>query len=131
MDKKDIAKRKLDLLMRSIERVGKIGETLEELKAAAFEVLLLNHGSERSRWDVDHVVFATKVFTTKQSSDYAFLPKFKISLSKATKTTRVYIDTKTKTKRHQRQINDEIRYVFYAVNKNQNRYARKRRRKAA
>lgn len=35
MDKKDIAKRKLDLLMRSIERVGKIGETLEELKATA------------------------------------------------------------------------------------------------
>ena len=68
MDKKDIAKRKLDLLMRSIERVGKIGETLEELKAAAFEVLLLNHGSERSRWGVDHVAFATKVFTTKQSS---------------------------------------------------------------
>ena len=44
---------------------------------------------------------------------------------------RVYIGTKTKTKRHQRQINDEIRYVFYVANKNRNRYARKRHRKAA
>ena len=36
--------------MRSIERAGKIDETLEELKAAAFEVLLLNPGCEQSDW---------------------------------------------------------------------------------
>ena len=128
MTKEDIALRKLDTLMRA---VSKQDETLDELKAAAFEVLLLNHGSERSRWGVDHVVFVTKVFTTKQSSDYAFLSKFKISLSKATKTTRVYIGTKTRTKRHQREINDKIKGVFSTRNKNRNRYARKRHRKAA
>lgn len=44
---------------------------------------------------------------------------------------RVYIGTKTEIKRHQREINDKIKGVFTTRNKNQNRYARKRRRKAA
>ena len=102
-----------------------------EALIAVAERSYLYHWKKRSRWGVDHVVFVTKVFTTKQSSDYAFLSKFKISLSKATKTTWVYIGTKTRTKRHQREINDKIKGVFSTRNKNRNRYARKRHRKAA
>lgn len=47
MTKEDIALRKLDTLMRA---VSKQDETLDELKDAAFEVLLLNPGSEQSDW---------------------------------------------------------------------------------
>lgn len=47
MTREDIALRKLDTLMRA---VSKQDETLDELKDAAFEVLLLNHGSEQSDW---------------------------------------------------------------------------------
>ncbi len=50
MTKENIALRKLDLLMRSINEVNRQDETLEELKAAAFEVLLLHPGSEQSDW---------------------------------------------------------------------------------
>lgn len=49
--KEDIALRKLDLLMRSINKAQQeTDDTLEELKAAAFEVLRLNPGCEQSDW---------------------------------------------------------------------------------
>lgn len=48
--KEDIALQKLDLLMRSISEAGQESDTLDELKAAAFEVLLLNPGSEQGDW---------------------------------------------------------------------------------
>ena len=49
-NKEDIALQKLDLLMRSIEKAKQESDTLEELKAAAFEVLRLNPGCEQSDW---------------------------------------------------------------------------------
>ena len=50
-NKEDIALQKLDLLMRSIEKAKQENdETLDELKAAAFEVLRLNPGCEQSDW---------------------------------------------------------------------------------
>lgn len=51
MTDKDIAKQKFDLLMRSIEKAKQENdETLDELKAAAFEVLLLHPGSSHDEW---------------------------------------------------------------------------------
>lgn len=51
MTKEEIALNKLDILMRSISEAEQQSETLEELKAAAFEVLLLHPGSTPQEWD--------------------------------------------------------------------------------
>lgn len=50
MNKEDIAFRKMALLMKAVTTANEQDETLEELKAAAFEVLLLNPGCEQSDW---------------------------------------------------------------------------------
>lgn len=51
MNDKDIAQRKYEMLKRAIEQARKQKDTLDELKAAAFEVLLLNPGSDRDDWE--------------------------------------------------------------------------------
>lgn len=48
MRERNDAPGRMETLMRSIEMAGGMDETLDELKAAAFEVLLLNPGSEQS-----------------------------------------------------------------------------------
>lgn len=48
--KEDIAFRKMALLMNAAKQANEQDETLEELKAAAFEVLRLNPGCEQSDW---------------------------------------------------------------------------------
>jgi len=50
MSKEDIAFRKLSMLMKAVTEADEQDDTLEELKAAAFEVLLLNPGSEQGDW---------------------------------------------------------------------------------
>ena len=50
MDKEGIAFRKMALLMKAASQVNRQDEALDELKAAAFEVLLLHPGIERSQW---------------------------------------------------------------------------------
>lgn len=52
MSKEDIAFRKLSLLMKAVTEANEqeTDDTLEELKAAAFEVLRLNPGCEQSDW---------------------------------------------------------------------------------
>lgn len=49
-NKEDIAFRKLSLLMKAVTEANEQDETLDELKSAAFEVLLLNPGCEQSDW---------------------------------------------------------------------------------
>ena len=48
--KEDIAFRKLSMLMKAVTGANEQDDTLEELKAAAFEVLRLNPGCEQSDW---------------------------------------------------------------------------------
>lgn len=48
--KEDIAFRKLSMLMKAVTEANEQDDTLEELKAAAFEVLRLNPGCEQSDW---------------------------------------------------------------------------------
>mgnify|MGYP000249361675 CR=1 FL=1 len=50
MNKDDIAKRKFEMLMRAVEQVGQQDAALDELKDAAFEVLLLHPVCDRSEW---------------------------------------------------------------------------------
>ena len=50
MSKEDIAFRKLSMLMKAVTEANEQDDTLEELKAAAFEVLRLNPGCEQSEW---------------------------------------------------------------------------------
>ena len=50
MSDRDIEARKLEMLMRAVEQSGQNDETLDELKAAAFEVLLLHPGCEQGDW---------------------------------------------------------------------------------
>ena len=50
MGKEDNAFGKMALLMKAMMEANKQGDTLEELKAAAFEVLRLNPGCEQSDW---------------------------------------------------------------------------------
>ena len=50
MDKEDIAFKKMAMLMKAVTEANEQEDTLEELKAAAFEVLLLNPGCEYSDW---------------------------------------------------------------------------------
>ena len=50
MNKEDIAFRKLALLMKAVTEMNKQEDALEELKSAAFEVLLLNPGCEQEDW---------------------------------------------------------------------------------
>ena len=46
----DIAFKKMAMLMKAIEEANQQDDTMEELKAAAFEVLLLNPGCEQTDW---------------------------------------------------------------------------------
>ena len=48
--KEDVAFRKLSMLMKAVTEANEQDDTLEELKAAAFEVLRLNPGCEQSDW---------------------------------------------------------------------------------
>ncbi len=48
--KEDIAFRKMSMLMKAVTEANEQDDTLEELKAAAFEVLRLNPGCEQSDW---------------------------------------------------------------------------------
>ena len=48
--KEDIAFRKLSMLMKAVTEANEQDDTLEELKAAAFEVLRLNPGCEQGEW---------------------------------------------------------------------------------
>ncbi len=48
--KEDIAFRKMELLMKAVTEARHQDDTLDELKAAAFEVLRLNPGCEQSDW---------------------------------------------------------------------------------
>lgn len=48
---RDIAQRKLEMLRRAIEQARKQEDTLDELKAGAFEVLLLNPGCDIGDWE--------------------------------------------------------------------------------
>ena len=50
MSKEDIAFKKMAMLMKAIEEANQQDDTMEELKAAAFEVLLLNPGCELTDW---------------------------------------------------------------------------------
>ena len=50
MNKEDIAFQKMAMLMKAVTEANEPDDTLEELKAAAFEVLLLNPGCEQSDW---------------------------------------------------------------------------------
>ena len=50
MSKEDIAFRKLSMMMKAVTEENEQDDTLEELKAAAFEVLRLNPGCEQSDW---------------------------------------------------------------------------------
>ena len=50
MGKEEIAIRKLEMLMRAMGKAREQSETMNELKAAAFEVLLLNPGSTFDTW---------------------------------------------------------------------------------
>lgn len=50
MRERNDAPGRMETLMRSIEMAGGMDETLDELKAAAFEVLLLNPGIEQGEW---------------------------------------------------------------------------------
>ena len=49
-NKEDVAFQKMALLMNAAKQANEQEETLEELKAAAFEVLRLNPGCEQSGW---------------------------------------------------------------------------------
>lgn len=49
-NKEDVAFQKMALLMNAAKQANEQEETLEELKAAAFEVLRLNPGCEQSDW---------------------------------------------------------------------------------
>lgn len=48
--KEDIAFRKLSMLLKAVTEANGQDDTLEELKAAAFEVLLLNPGCDQRDW---------------------------------------------------------------------------------
>ena len=48
--KEDMAFRKLSMLMKAVTEANEQDEMLDELKAAAFEVLMLNPGSEQNDW---------------------------------------------------------------------------------
>lgn len=50
MSDRDIEASKLDILMRAVIEEGQTDETLDELKAVAFEVLLLHPGCEHNDW---------------------------------------------------------------------------------
>lgn len=50
MNDKDIAQRKYEMLKRAIEQARKQKDTLDELKAEAFEVLLLHPGCDFDKW---------------------------------------------------------------------------------
>ena len=50
MNNDDIARRKFDLLMQAVEQAGQQDAAMDELRHAAFEVLLLNPGCEQSAW---------------------------------------------------------------------------------
>lgn len=47
---RDIAQRKYEMLIRAYEQAQKGDEALDELKSAAFEVLLLNPGCDFDEW---------------------------------------------------------------------------------
>lgn len=49
-NKEDIAFRKMALFMEAAKKANEQDDTLEELKAAAFEVLRLNPGCDQSDW---------------------------------------------------------------------------------
>ena len=50
MNNDDIARRKFDLLMQAVEQVNHQDAAMDELRHAAFEVLLLHPGCEQSAW---------------------------------------------------------------------------------
>lgn len=50
MNNEDNDFKKMSLLMKAIQQADEQTDTLEELKSAAFEVLLLNPGCEQSDW---------------------------------------------------------------------------------
>ena len=50
MNDNDIARRKFEMLMQAYEQANNQDEAMSELKAAAFEALLLNPGCEQSDW---------------------------------------------------------------------------------
>ncbi len=51
MSKEDIAFRKMALFMEDAKKANEQDDTLSELKAGAFEALLLNPGCDRSGWE--------------------------------------------------------------------------------
>ena len=51
MNDKDIEQRMYEMMKYAVEGEREADETLDELKAAAFEVLLLNPGCDRGDWE--------------------------------------------------------------------------------
>ena len=50
MNNDDIARRKFDMLMQAVEQVNHQDAAMDELRHAAFEVLLLHPGCDLTRW---------------------------------------------------------------------------------
>lgn len=50
MNNDDIARRKFDMLMQAVEQAGQQDAAMDELRHAAFEVLLLHPGCELEDW---------------------------------------------------------------------------------
>lgn len=50
MDRKEDMAFKMEMLMKAVTEANEPDDTLEELKAAAFEVLLLNPGCDQGDW---------------------------------------------------------------------------------
>ena len=63
MGKEDIAFNKMALLMEAIQEVNRRDEAMDELRAAAFEVLLLHPGSDYRSWsDILYEQYTMEVY---------------------------------------------------------------------
>lgn len=70
MDKEDIAFQKMTMLMKAVTEANGQDDTLEELKSAAFEVLLLNPGCQQSDW----AKILVEKYTTELTDAYGTNP---------------------------------------------------------
>lgn len=70
MNKEDIAFQKMALALEATRELQEQDDTLDELKAAAFEVLLLNPGSEHNDW----VQLLIEQYATELTDEYGTNP---------------------------------------------------------
>lgn len=71
MDKEEIAFKKMAMLMKAVTEANEQDDTLEELKAAAFEVLLLHPGCTYNEW----ATILTEQYSTELIDAFGTDPK--------------------------------------------------------